>query len=228
MVTLALELSSRYGSAALLSGHELLAEETWDEKSCRNQPVFRVLPGMLRNASITLEDIHLFAVGRGPGSYSGMRIAITAAQSFALPGRETVHSLSSGEALAREIADLENASSIAVVGDARRGTVWFGLFEVRNQILAQVKSWTVLSPDRLAAELPRETLVVSPEWDKLSPVLNGLSLPCLDRGCFPKAKYVGQLALRKLDMGLPSEPLTPIYTQPAVAMIRSSQGNFAP
>ena len=67
------------------------------------------------------------------------------------------------------------------------------------------------------AELPFGTLVVSPDWHKLSPILKGLNLKCLEQDCFPKAKYVGQLALRKMELGLPSEPLTPIYTQPAVA-----------
>jgi tRNA threonylcarbamoyl adenosine modification protein YeaZ len=217
MITLALELSSRHGSVALLSGRELLAEETWDETDFRGQHVFRVLPGMLRHASITMDTIDLFAVGRGPGSYSGMRVAITAAQSFALPGRKTVYTLGSGEALAQEIAERENVSSIAVVGDARRGTVWFGLFEVRNRVLAQVKSWTVLPPNQLSAELPRDTLIVSPDRIKLSPVLEGLPLKSLDQDCFPKAKYVGRLAWQKMELDLPSEPLTPIYTQPAVA-----------
>ena len=217
MITLALELSSRHGSAALLAGREVLAEETWDEKDFRGQHVFSVLPGMLRSASVALDAVDLFAVGRGPGSYSGMRVAITAARSFALPGGKTVYTISSGEALAREIADREKVSSIAIVGDARRGTVWFGLFEVRDQVLAQVKSWTVLPPDKLSEELPRGTLVVSSDRHKLSPVFKGLNLKCLDQDCFPQAKYVGQLALRKMERGLPSEPLTPIYTQPAVA-----------
>ena len=217
MITLALELSSRHGSLALLSGHDVLAEETWDERDFRGQHVFSVLPGALRRAGVALDAVDVFAVGRGPGSYSGMRVAITAAQSFALPGRKTVYTVSSGEALAQEIVDRENASPIAVVGDARRGTVWFGVFEVRDQGLAQIKSWTVLSPDKLAAELPPGTLVVSPDWQKLSPVLKGLNLKCLEQDHFPKARIVGQLALRKIELGLPSEPLLPIYTQPAVA-----------
>ena len=216
MIALALELSSRHGSAALLSGQEILAEETWDEKDFRGQHVFTVLPGMLRKASVSLEVVDVFAVGRGPGSYSGMRVAITAAQAFALPGRKTVYTLSSGEALAQEVADREKVSPIAIVGDARRGTVWFGVFENRDQGLAQVKSWTVLAPDKLTAELPPGTLVVSPDWQKLSPVLKGLNLKCLEQDHFPKARIVGQLALRKLELGLPSEPLVPIYTQPAV------------
>ena len=216
MIALALELSSRHGSAALLSGREILAEETWDEKDFRGQHVFRVLPAMLRKASLALEAVDVFAVGRGPGSYSGMRVAITAAQAFALPGRKTVFTVSSGEALAQEITDSEKASRIAIVGDARRGTVWFGVFETGDKVLSQVKPWTILPPDKLAAELPPGTVVVSPDWHKLSPILKELNLACLEQDRFPKASVVGQLALRKLELGLPSEPLTPIYTQPAV------------
>ena len=73
-------------------------------------------------------------------------------------------------------------------------------------------------PVKLAVELPPGTLVVSPDWHKLSPVLKGLNLKCLEQDFFPKARFVGQLALRKIELGLPSEPLLPIYTQPAVAM----------
>jgi tRNA threonylcarbamoyladenosine biosynthesis protein TsaB len=217
VIALALELSSRHGSAALLSGREILAEETWDEKDYRGQHVFRILPGMLRKASVSLEAVDVFAVGRGPGSYSGMRVAITAAQGFALPGRKTVYTVSSGEALAQEMSEREKVSPIAVVGDARRGTVWFGVFETGNQVMTQVKPWTVLAPDKLAAELPPGTLVVSPDWNKLAPILKGLNQKCLEQEHFPRARIVGQLALRKLELGVPSEALVPIYTQPAVA-----------
>ena len=217
MITLALELSSRRGSTALISGHEILAEETWDEKDFRGQHVFRVLPNLLRNASLSLDSIDVFAVGRGPGSYSGMRVAITAAQAFALPGRKTVYTVSSGEALAQEVVDSGATSPVAIVGDARRGTIWFGIFQIGNQILTQVKPWAVIEPNSLAAELPPGTVVVSPDGHKLSPVLHGLGLECLEQDRFPKASMVGRLAHRKLELGLPSEALVPIYTQPAVA-----------
>jgi len=217
MITLALELSSRHGSAALLSGRELLLEETWNEKDVRGQHVFKVLPPMLRNASIAMEAIDVFAVGRGPGSYSGMRVAITAAQTFALPGQKTVFTVSSGEALAQEVAEAEITSRVAVVGDARRNTVWFGVFEKAGQDLSQIKPWTVCEPEKLLAELPADTLIVSPDWHKLLPFLKALNLQCVEKDVFPKARIVGQLALRKLERGQPSEALVPIYTQPAVA-----------
>ena len=231
MIALAIELSSKHGSAAILSGREILAEETWDEKTVRGQHVFRILPGLLAKAAVSIEAVDVFAVGRGPGSYSGMRVAITAAQGFALPGRKIVHTVSSGEALAWEtsrapaVAGVGDpgsprsaiAATVAVVGDARRGTVWFGVFESGGQGLSQIKPWTVCAPEKLAAELPPGTLVVSPDWHKLSPVLTAMNLKCVERDVFPKARFVGQLALRKMEQGVPSEALVPIYTQPAVA-----------
>ncbi len=217
MIALAIELSSKHGSAAILSGREILAEETWDEKTVRGQHVFRILPGLLAKAAVSIEAVDVFAVGRGPGSYSGMRVAITAAQGFALPGRKIVYTVSSGEALAQEFMDSEKASSVAIVGDARRGTVWFGVFESGGHGLSQIKPWTVCAPEKLAAELPPGTLVASPDWHKLSPVLTAMNLKCVERDVFPKARFVGQLALRKMEHGVPSEALVPIYTQPAVA-----------
>ena len=217
MIALALELSSRHGSAALISGHEILAEETWDEKDFRGQHVFRILPILFQNTSLSLDAVDVFAVGRGPGSYSGMRVAITASQAFALPGRKTVYTVSSGEALAQEIVNSGINSPVAIVGDARRGTVWFGIFQIGDQVLVQAKPWTVIVPDQLAAELPPGTLIVSPDWHKLSPVLKRPGLQCLEQDRFPTAGIVGRLALRKLELGLPSEALVPIYTQPAVA-----------
>ena len=217
MITLAIGLSSKHGSAAVLSGRDVLAEETWDEKTVRGQHVFRILPSLLAKAAVSIEAVDLFAVGRGPGSYSGMRVAITAAQGLALPGRKTVYTVSSGEALAWEFMDSEKASSVAIVGDARRGTVWFGVFENAGQGLSQIKPWTVCAPEKLAAELPPGTLVASPDWHKLSPVLTAMNLKRVERDVFPKARFVGQLALRKMEQGVPSEALVPIYTQPAVA-----------
>ncbi len=217
MITLALELSSRHGSAALLSGRELLREETWHEKDVRGQRVFQILPGLLAGAAVSIEAVDLFAVGRGPGSYSGMRVAIAAAQAFALPGQKTVFTVSSGEALAQEVAEAENASRVAVVGDARRDTVWFGVFENGGRGLSQIKPWTVCAPEKLAAELPPGTLVASPDRHKLAPVLKALNVRTVETDCFPKARIVGELALRKREQGVPSEALVPIYTQPAVA-----------
>ncbi len=224
MMALAIELSSIQGSVALLSDEAVLAEETWNERSIRGQQLFRVLPDMLKKHGQTMKDIDCFIAGRGPGVYSGMRVAITAAQSLALPGKKTVYTLSSGEALAREMSETAAAGQpIAVVGDARRNQIWYGLFRRQDGILACDSTWALAGPDELPAKLLAGCLVVSSDRERLAPVLDRLDkekYSCLPENRFPLAAWLGRTALEKIRRGLPSEPITPIYMHAAVAIVK--------
>ncbi len=220
MIALALELSTARGSLALFADGRVAAAESWDEKAVRGQQAFRALPGLLANAGIRVEDIDVFIAGRGPGQYSGLRVAVTTAQALALPGTKTVYTVSSGEALALEMAGDESARQIAIVGDARRNTLWLGLFEKTGDRLKTITPWTIVTPDQLASHLPAGAVLAGPDWKRLEPVLGKMQFPNVrvireDRS--PKAEFVGRVALQKLRVGIPSEPMTPIYMHPAVA-----------
>ena len=73
-------------------------------------------------------DIEMVAVGRGPGSFTGTRIALSVAKGLALSLHVPVITTSSLEALAVTYAP--PGAAAAVVADARRGEVLFGLFAV--------------------------------------------------------------------------------------------------
>ncbi|MEI8206857.1 MAG: tRNA (adenosine(37)-N6)-threonylcarbamoyltransferase complex dimerization subunit type 1 TsaB, partial [Kiritimatiellales bacterium] len=126
-VVLGIELSSRQGSVALLRDGALLAEKTWLGERVRHNILFQTLETLLNETGVSYSDISLYAVGRGPGSFSGMRMAFAVAQALALPNKTEVRAVSSGAALALA-ASREGAKQIAVVGDARRGQLWYGLF----------------------------------------------------------------------------------------------------
>ncbi len=140
MITLGIECSSRQGSVALLKNGELLAEKSWIAERVRHNTIFQTLENLIEEADISYSDISLYAVGRGPGSFSGMRMSFAIAQALALPSKTEVRAVSSGAALALHVAQtllsaqkgtpkLRGAlRQIAVVGDARRGQVWIGLF----------------------------------------------------------------------------------------------------
>lgn len=219
MIALALESSSLRGSAALFSDDRLLVEESWNEKEVRPQYVFEALPRLLAKASVKIEEVDRFIAGRGPGAYSGLRVALTAAQALALPGGKPVFAVSSGEALALESAKREDAPVVAVTGDARRGTLWLGVFEVRDGEARTLKPWAAPAVSDLPALLPPGCVLVSPDATRLSPALAELRLSHVrwvpeDR-C-PTAEYVGRCGLERMRKGMPSEPLSPIYMHPAV------------
>ena len=111
MLILAIEQSSVLASVALLNDGRVLAAERWHCTWNRSQNVFDILPSLLKNASVRPENIDVFAAGTGPGSFSGSRVAVSVAQALALPGGKRAIGISSGEALARDIAFETNATT---------------------------------------------------------------------------------------------------------------------
>jgi tRNA threonylcarbamoyl adenosine modification protein YeaZ len=225
MITLGIECSSRQGSVALLKDGDLLAEKTWIGERVRHNIIFQTLETLLREADISYCDISLYAVGRGPGSFSGMRMAFATAQALALPNKTEVRAISSGAALALAVAR-EGIKEICVAGDARRGQFWMGMFcatataEGRGRCEAtattegsgngrkwtqieQTEEWKLVPYEELV--IPEGTFLVSPEVERLTEQFPNIGTPR-----FPLASDVAKMALTE------SEPLEPLYMHPPV------------
>lgn len=220
MITLGIECSSRQGSLALLNDGELIGEKSWIADRVRHNTIFQTLETLLVEAHISYNDISLFAVGRGPGSFSGMRMSFAVAQALALPDKKEVRAVSSGAALALHVAQtLLSAQSgegqtapklqgaprdIAVAGDARRGQVWIGFFQALETDRVKLsKDWKLVPYEEVV--VPDETIVVSPEAERLTEIF-----PTIGSPQFPHAKEVAELA----QFG--SEELEPLYMHPPV------------
>lgn len=221
MISLGIELSSRQGSVALLKDGVLLAEKIWIGEKVRHGAVFETLDTLLNEVNVSYSDISLYAVGRGPGSFSGMRMSFAVAQALALPEKTEVRAVSSGAALALQVArtslpertkEGQTARSplqIAVAGDARRGQCWLGLFTSEHSsgtaVVTQSAGWELVPYEELV--LSSETRVVSPEAERLAKFF-----PEIGASCFPLARHVAELALIQET----PEPLEPLYMHPPV------------
>jgi len=203
MITLGIELSSRQGSVALLKEGTLLAEKTWIGERVRHNILFQTLETLMSEAGVSYSDISLYAVGRGPGSFSGMRMSFAVAQALALPNKTEVRAVSSGAALALAAAR-DGIKEIAVVGDARRGQFWVGVFQIlENGEVKNSNEWKLIPYDELV--VPQGALIVSPEAERLTERFPNIGTPR-----FPLASDVARLALTE------SEPLEPLYMHPPV------------
>jgi len=234
MITLGIECSSRQGSVALLKDGELLGEKSWIAERVRHNTIFQTLEKLIEDTDISYNDISLYAVGRGPGSFSGMRMSFAIAQALALPTQTEVRTVSSGAALALQVArtflsaqvdggqtGMSAPQQIAVVGDARRGQVWIGVFNVdavssprsageresavRTPRLQLLDDWKLVPYEEIS--VPEGTVVVSPEAERLTEIFPNLGTPR-----FSHAKEVAELAL----MQTVPEPLEPLYMHPPV------------
>jgi len=196
MNCLALEFSTDAGSLALLRDGSVAASLPLDAGMRRSQMIFDAAMEVLSSADCALDAVDAFAVGRGPGSYTGLRVSLTAARGWALPENKTVWTISSGAALAAELfSQRSDVSSIAVWGDARRGQMWAGRFERGEQgFPIQTENWQLRPMDSRSEVWP------DAHW--------------VESGQIPKAEWVGRLFFAGGD----SEELQPVYLNPAVAI----------
>ena len=107
---------------------------------------------------------------------------------------------------------------VAIVGDARRDRLWFGLFERDPEgHVRTCADWSLCRAMELKSRLPADTQLASPDYEKLKTALpdcEELWIP--DGPHFPDAVELALLALERAQAGHPPEPATPIYMHPAV------------
>ncbi len=219
MKIVAIELSSAVGDVALLESDRIVARREIPFLHGRVYGLFGVLEEVREESAWTWGDVDVFAAGRGPGRYSGMRVALTAARGLALPGGTSVFAVSSGAALAAAtMAERSDVDQVAVVGDARRGQAWFGVYERATQGVEPVGDWRMAAYADLSSALPPGAVRVTSEWSRLAAhVVNESSRgDWVEQDRYPSAEWVGRLAHVARRAGWASEPLAPIYLHPAV------------
>jgi tRNA threonylcarbamoyladenosine biosynthesis protein TsaB len=165
---LTLDTATTVMAAALMNGRELLGESNVYGERNHSVHVISELERLLNEEGLTRDDVDGIAVGVGPGSYTGIRIAVTAAKTLAWAWGVPVTSISTLHALAwggwnRGIEmkgqedkneSVNNGSSgaqaadwIVPMLDARRGQVYTGLFDVST--VDDVESPQRLEPDAI-------------------------------------------------------------------------------
>jgi tRNA threonylcarbamoyl adenosine modification protein YeaZ len=189
MKILALELSTARGSVAWLNG-EALGEETWPNDRKNSGPFFGALKSMLQQYG----SPETIIVGLGPGSYAGVRIAISAAVGLQVASQARLVGLPSICAMQTE------ARRYRVVGDARRQTFF----------LARVEDGRLVEEPELMSGKDLEERLSRPE--EREPLLSSDSLPQFGRlqTVFPSATRLAELA-RDANGRFSLPPLQPMY-----------------
>ena len=131
---------------------------------------------VLKAAGLTPRDIDKLAVCTGPGSFTGLRVALAFAKGFALPRKLPVIGVCALELWARE-KDAEAARKIVSLSDVRRGQICWALYEKSVQIKApqtqeaeQARAQiAALRPDEIIEDAPIDTRILAWLGAALSP-----------------------------------------------------------
>lgn len=150
MRILAIESSGKAASVALCDGNSLKSQYFQNSGLTHSRTLLVMTEDMLNNLDLSVSDVDLIAVSNGPGSFTGVRIGVSAAKGLAWGADKLICGVSSLEAMAYHIESSDVV--ICPVMDARRNQVYNAKFERTDSLL------TRLCPDRAIGidELIRE------------------------------------------------------------------------
>jgi tRNA threonylcarbamoyladenosine biosynthesis protein TsaB len=183
------------------------------------QGLMPAIETLLRDEGIKVADLGAIAVGLGPGSYTGLRIGLTAAKTLAYAASKPLVALDSLEAIARNAPD--DMLNVVVAVDAQRGDAYIARFARSSPgaPLLRLGVTTIEPVEAWANALDPGTLVLGPGLARLLPNWpEALHLGTLDQG-HPDASKLIPLAFEALEAGRVLDPffVEPIYMRRSAA-----------
>src|SRR4051794_35480381 len=130
MLILAADVSLPILSVALVLDDALLGAIAMEGKSSRNEKLLPAIDWLLIEGAIDRKSIDLFAVTRGPGSFTGVRIGLATMQGLALALGKPVCAMSTHEAIAPD------SGRVAIVDDAGRSEFYVSVFENGREVIS--------------------------------------------------------------------------------------------
>jgi tRNA threonylcarbamoyladenosine biosynthesis protein TsaB len=227
MNLLALDTSTEACSAALVCDGALIERSELAPRR-HAELILPMIDGLLAQAGISRRRLDGIAVGRGPGAFTGVRLAISIAQGLALGLDIPVVPVSSLAALALEAPGQPGAAILAVI-DARMGEIYAGAFRRGTDGLVQPIGNETVGQAR-ALVMPKSTQweVVGSGWaayaEAITERLTGTAI-FSDGARYPQARAIARLAQPQFAAGhgVSPEYALPVYLRDKVALTLQEQ-----
>jgi tRNA threonylcarbamoyladenosine biosynthesis protein TsaB len=148
---LAVETSGRAGSLAIGIGREILGCQAFSGPMRHSAELFPAVSGLLEQIDRQCSEIEHVYISAGPGSFTGIRIAVTLAKTMHLanpPRRTRIVAVNTMQVIAENASDYMKEkqiriNKIATILDAKRGQFYVAVFERQNE------GWVKCLPDCL-------------------------------------------------------------------------------
>lgn len=151
MKILSMECSATPASVAIIEDGKVLAHEFVNVKLTHSQTLMPMTENVLNHAQLTINDIDGLCISNGPGSFTGVRIGISAIKGLAAPKNLPCVAISTLRAMAQNYCDVD--CIVCAVMDARCNQVYNALFEIKNGEINRLCDDRALLCEELAEEI---------------------------------------------------------------------------
>lgn len=209
---------SEAGQNSVYTGSEIAARS-------HAQRVLPMVDGLLGQAGISLKDVEVIAYGRGPGSFTGLRIAVGMVQGLAFGCDIPTLGISNLAAIARFVLkDRKKPAYCLSMLDARMHEVYWGLYRLEDngsvQLVSKecVNAPSDLDLKSLVTDLDGELFVAGSGLDYDSELIGLGDFSRVELVGFEPAQSIAEIALLRENNNdlLPAEKAAPIYIRDEV------------
>lgn len=225
MKILAIETATEACSAALYLEGEITQRDQVAPRR-HTELILPMVESLLAEARCSLSDLDALAFGRGPGAFTGVRIATGVVQGLALGAGLPVIPVSTLATLALQAFEKSPAKYALVALDARMGEVYWGAYrrEDEPELLRELGPEKVIAPGQ--APVPEEAVeavvAVGPGWNVYGECLRQrvvAGLLDIWPESLPRAAQVARLAVTAFarEGGVAPEEALPVYLRNQIA-----------
>ena len=197
---LALDTSSEACSAAVIKDGKITSVYAVVPRD-HTRKIIPMIQQVLKESETETHQLDAIAFGRGPGSFTGLRIAAGVTQGLAYGLDINVIPISTLEAMALEVSSLSSGkcSHVVTAIDARMDEVYWGAFEVKDGLVRALQAEQVCKPETV--NIPENQIFsgVGTGWGFLSrmPDTVQTAITVTDDTLLAKAEYIARIAESK-------------------------------
>ena len=162
---------------------------------------FGLIEEALAGAGLAREQIEVIVVGLGPGSYTGIRVALSIGQGWQLARGVKLLGVSSADCLAAQAQAEKIFGRVNVVIDAQRNEFYLASYEISSRDWKETRPLRIMSLAQLDPQASNDEIWVGPEVTRWFPKGSRL---------FPSAATLGRLAVGRRDF-VSGDKLAPLY-----------------
>lgn len=215
MFILGIETSTKTGSVAVLSERGIAAQYSLNIEITHSERLMSTVDRVLKDTGIGIADMDGFAVAIGPGSFTGLRIALATVKGLALATTKPVAAVPTLQALAWNLPYA--AYPVCPLLDARKNEVYAGLYRFEGNDLLPITAEAAVSIKALAELISGKTVFTGEAAhmyrSEIEKQFGESALFAPLSAVLPSAASVAEIGLGMIKRGMYADPDTikPLY-----------------
>ncbi|MBM2839071.1 MAG: Peptidase glycoprotease, partial [Deltaproteobacteria bacterium] len=156
MPVIAIETATMVGSIAIVDAARVISEVTLNARATHSERLMATIDRLLSDSGLSIDDMDGIAVSIGPGSFTGLRIGLSAAKGLSYALGKPILGIPTLDALALNMTFSNYL--ICPIQDARKGEVYTALYRPGAKSPEKMTDDIALNPDVLAGMINEKTI----------------------------------------------------------------------